>query len=306
MINIAFIGNSEPPETLLKLFRKQTPGSSGIWGKLRGVDNYKDAEFFAVIDYLPNHLHDKIDKNKCVFLGAHPESMSAYRNMDNYTCLAKYDCKNTFGFGEWWLKYDYDYLMSLKPPNKTKKLCAIVSNAESHEYHKARKAWLRRFTDLLMDEKKSKEDFNLYGRIIPDTENTKYFYHGPLGSSDSRGAASSGGNDHMSGKEEILIEHKYIVEFDAVGDNYFSERVFDDMLLWCLPIYWGGRGLHKYLPKHSFANFNIDGSGLDVAMLSNTNFYEENLDCLSKARQILLNELQLWPRVHFAILGVCK
>lgn len=297
MKKVAFVGNSETPEKLLELFRKMTPGNSGIWKNLQGVASYKEADYFAVIDWLPPNLG--IDESKCVFLGAHPETMQAYRNMSNYKGLKMYDCRHTIGFLEWWIKYDYDFLSKLEPPTKTKQVCAIVSNANTQSYHKDRLSWLDRFTNLIATQK---QEFNLYGRIVPFTEPMKKVYRGPCGSLDARGFAASG-NDHMTGKEEVLLEHKYIIEFDATGSNYFSERVLDDMLLWCMPIYWGGKSVHNYLPSKSFQYFDIIINGADVLDIINSNFYEEHIEDLRQARNLLLNKYQLWPRVHEAIFG---
>jgi len=309
MKKLAFVGNSEPPERLLELFKKMTPNKSGVWGQLQGVDNYKDADYFAVIDYIPNSARSQIDESKCIFLGAHPETMSAYKNMDDYKGLKMYDAKNTIGFLEWWIKYDYDYLTNLQPMTKTKVLGSIVSNARSQSYHIARIEWLKRFTSLMAFSSNPQEafqQFDLYGRIVPDDQFMNDYYRGACGSLDPRGAASSGGNDHMTGKEEVYETHKYMIEFDATGEHYFSERVLDCILLWSMPIYWGGNGLQKYLPENSFKLLNIDGNGQDVIEIAHSDFYEKNIDNLAKARDVLLNKLQIWARVHEAIFGVCK
>ena len=294
MKNLAFVGNGEPPAKLLEIFRKQTPGSKGIWGQLRGVDNYREADYFAVIDCLPGNV--QIPESKCVFLGAHPETMHAYRDMSNYKGIAMLDCKHTVGFLEWWIKRDYDFLNALQPPTKTQVLGAIVSDANSQNYHTKRRSWLERFCST------NPEQFNLYGRIKPWNNLTKY-YKGSCGSTDSRGAAVTGGNDHMSGKEDVYLNHKYMIEFDATGANYFSERILDCMLLWAMPIYWGGSGVHKYLPENSFRYLNIDGNGVDAVAIAKSSFYEDHIADLTRARHILLNELQLWPRIHSSIFG---
>lgn len=304
MKKIAFVGNGEPPDKLLELFSRFTPGRSGIWRNLQGVNNYRDADVYGVIDWLPSNLG--IDETKCIFLGAHPETLRAYRDMSNYRGIAQLDCKREIGFLEWWINYDYDTLMNLQPVQKVKTLSCIMSNANSDLSHTKRKNWLQRFTDrtdlhYVVDGKLN--TFDLYGRIVPFTENMKKFYLGPCGSSDARGAALSGGNDHMSGKEDVYLQHKYSLEFDNVGKYYFSERVLDSMLLWDMPIYWGGQGVHLVLPEKSFRYLNIEGNGEDVLRIINSNFYEENLDSLAKARQILLNELQIWPRIHKIVFG---
>lgn len=302
MKKIAFIGNNEPPAKLLDIFRKQTPGRLGVWKNLKGVDNYKDADYFGVIDYLPSDVRGQVDESKCVFLGAHPETLRAYRDMSNYKGLKMFDCKHAFGFGEWWLAYDYDYLKALGQIAKTRPLGCIMSNAETDKSHLLRKDWLRRFTARIYNES-LKADFDLYGRIVPDTDQMKSFYREVCGSWDPRGAAASGGNDHMSGKERVLEQHKYMLEFDNIGTHYFSERVFDTILMWGMPIYFGGTKLHEYLGDNAFRYLDITGNGLDVQNIVYSRFYEDHIEDLAKARTLLLDKYQLWPRIHEAIFG---
>lgn len=297
MKKLAFIGNSEPPGKLLEIFRKQTPGRSGCWGQLEGIDNYANADYYMVIDDLPSGL--KVDISKCVFLGTHPETGPAYRNTSHYKCLARTDAKDHVGMLEWWINFDYDYLKALQPPTKTKPLGAIVSDSNGDESHRKRRAWLTRFTT------KDNLPFDLHGRIVPFTPGMKRYYRGACGSWDPRGAASSGGNDHMSGKEQVYLDHKYMIEFDNTGQQYFSERVLDCMLLWAMPIYWGGN-LNAYLPHDSFRWLDINGSGDDVLAIVNSDFYEQHINDLATARNILIDELQLWPRTHKLIFGTTK
>lgn len=292
MNTIAFIGNSEPPDKLLNIFKKMTPGSKGIWGNLVGVPSYQEAEYFGVIDCLPSQLQHF--ESRSIFLGAHPpESHYAYQNMRNQKCIAKFDCAETVGFLEWWIKYDYDYLNNLQPMIKTKNYAAIVSNAETQSYHKKRLAWLKRYCDG-----PSREDFHLYGRINQLTPNMEKHYKGHCGNQNHTAAT-----DHMIGKEEVYESHKYMIEFDAEANYYFSERILDSILLWCFPIYWGCKNLHTFIPKEVFAYLDINASGEDVNDIIGSGAFERALPYMADARDILLNELQLWPRIHNAIYG---
>lgn len=303
MKKLAFVGNGEPPGKLLDIWRKQTPGRSGVWGQLQGVDNYKDADYYMVIDALPKNLG--IDQKKCVFLGAHPETLKhIYQPMDDLqpgvNCVAKASCKDTVGFLEWWINADYDYLKALQPPTKIKPLGCIMSNADTDISHKMRRTWLNRFC------KRDGLQFDLHGRIQPENAQISRYYRGACGSWDPRGAAASGGNDHMSGKEQVYLEHKYMLEFDNIGNWYFSERILDCMLLWAMPIYWGGKGLHHFVSPKSFRYLDIDGDGKDVVDIMASGHYEQHINDLAKAREVLLDELQLWPRTHKLIFGTCK
>lgn len=296
MVKIAFIGNSEPPDRLLAIFKKMTPNSSGIWGQIEGVDAYDKADYYVVIDYLPSDLKKVIPEEKCIFLGAHPETMCAYHSQVKYKGFRNIDIAYQAGFCEWWINLDYTYLSNLQPMIKTKQLASIMSDANSQFYHKARRDHLERF----VNDNAHKVEFNLHGRVVPYTEKMKQYYRGVCGSYNPSG----GENDHMSGKEKVLAEHKYILEYDCTGEHYISERVFDDLLMWCLPIYWGGKGAEKYLPKESVFQLDIKGNGSDFVDLLNGDLYERSLPAIAQARNILLNELQLWPTIHKAIFGV--
>lgn len=295
MSKLCFLGNSEHPQRLLKIFSKMTPGRSGCWGQLEGTGNIEEADYFAVIDRIPSDYKGKVKESKCVFLGAHPETIRPYQDMSGFNCLAKFDCAETIGFLEWWIKYDYDYLMNLQPISKTKTLGTIVSNSETIEPHRVRKAYINRFCS------KYNGRLDVYGRIVP-FDNIVANYKGVCGQSES--TISSG--DYWSGKEPVYEAYKYMLEFDATGKFYFSERILDCILLWAMPLYWGGEGLHTFIPETAFRYININGNGEDVIDIINNDFYEKHIEELAIARDILLNNLQVWPRVHTAIFGINK
>ncbi len=295
MKKIAFVGNSQSADKLFDMFKRQTPGNLGIWGGLQGVRSYQEADIFGVIDELPQNL--KHFEERSVFLGAHPpESHHAYRDMSKYKGIAKADLSEKIGFLEWWIKYDYDYLKSLKPMNKINDLGCIMSDAASQSYHKNRLKWLQEFTN------KNNLDFNLHGRIRPFTENMKKYYRGACGSLNPSGI----NNDHMSGKESVYESHRYMIEFDAPGKFYMSERMLDCLLLWSYPIYWGGENIHQVIPKESFSYLDINGNGNDVLEIIQENVYEKALPYISEARQLLLDKWQLWPRIHELVFGKTK
>jgi len=293
MKKLAFIGNSEQPQKLLDTFRKMTPGRSGVWGNLVGTGNLDEADCYAVIDKLTSD-YSHIPENKCVFLGAHPETLKYYQDMDGFNALAKFDCKHTLGFLEWWITYDYDYLSKLQPMPKTKLLGTIVSNSSSDDSHRVRREFLERMCS------QNPGILDIYGRIRPFGSLVSH-YKGACGQYSVQHAG-----DYWSGKEPVYEQYKYMLEFDNVGEHYFSERILDCMLLWAMPIYWGGRGVHKVLPATSFKYLDINGHGDDVRNIINSRFYEEHLPELSEARHILLNEVQVWPKVHKAIFGTFR
>jgi hypothetical protein len=176
------------------MWKKQTPGCLGVWGNLEGVPNLADAEIYAVVDRLPAGV--VVDPAKCVFLGAHPPSMPhAYADLSNQVCLAKADTRDTVGFLEWWIDWDYDHLKRLNDKVGVRRpLMCVMSNNHTNSSHHARLHWLNRFCHH------HNMDFDLFGRIKPRTEQVGRYYRGECGS--WHGEAGGG---HMAGKEVAYL-----------------------------------------------------------------------------------------------------
>lgn len=281
MIKICFIFDSWTDEFALKVYSKMTPKRSGKWKDMVGVSNPDEADFCIIIDYTSRN----IPKEKRIYIGAHPYILG----YDSYKCfdgqgVARLDLRDTFGFGEWWLKYDYDYLSQLKPMLKPRDLICILSDAEGRPDHMIRKNYLKRFFE--------KHRLDLYGRIRPYTNNMLRCYMGVLGNPDKAG------KDYWYGKEDVLVKYRYALEFDnGPCKHYFSERIFDDLLLWTMPIIaLGADNIEDYLPKDSFRYANIESDGDDVMEIVKSGFY--NVEAIAEARDLLLNKYQLWPRCY--------
>jgi hypothetical protein len=83
-------------------------------------------------------------------------------------------------------------------------------------------------------------------------------------------------------------------------ENYFSERLFDSMLMWCIPIYYGGTNIDKYLPINSFQYFdlyNLNHTPEYILDIIHSDFREQHLSDLAEARNLLLNKYQIWARM---------
>lgn len=265
-MKVCFVYDPEGNERYLDIIRKMTPNRSGVWKDMVAVTNISDADWCVVIDSTSARVPD----DRTLYISAHPK-MEGY---DGYCDLSgkqhKLDNSETFGFGEWWLKHDYDYLCKLEKPPKSDKTVYILSDA-SGGYGRSRR---KDFASVL-----EQKGVDVYGRI-------KGVGKGELGENTRDG--------YWFGKESLLCDAKYSVEVD-VGPcrNYFSERVFDSVLMWCKPLYWGGTNVEKYLPSGSFQYIDIYGDGSDVI-----NPEPVDYDAIAEARQLLLNKYQLWPRVY--------
>ena len=261
-------------EQTLEMYRKMTPNYSGVWKDMVGVTNHHEADYCVVIDYTA----ERVDPDKTIYIGAHPfiEGYNGYKDLSRHK--HKLDLKDTFGFGEWWLKYDYDYLSALEPMDKTKDLCCIMSNTDGKQGQTQRKIFIKELAKRV--------DVHIYGRI-------EGIGMGVLGSTDLYGG------NHCHGKEDVLAEHRYSIEIDiGLTRNYFSERFFDSLLMWCMPLYWGSTNVEEYIPARAFKYIDIYDGYFNIFSVINSNKREQNLDAIAEARHLLLNKYQIWARVY--------
>ena len=304
MIKICFFQNQISHEKVLNTFSKMTPNSTGIWKDLVGVTNPDIADFHVIID----ETNLKVDSKKAIYVGGHPTSCTGYNNFENRGgYVAKLDLAETFGFGEWWLKANYNELSSLQSPNKTKDLTCILSNTRVFDYHRKRVKFMMDFCS------KYPIRVDLYGRIIiREGENSLHnSYKGPVGVSETH---TNYEKLYWFGKRKALEPYRYSLEFDmgrspemGICENYWSERFFDSMLLWTMPIYYGGTNIHKYLPENSFRYidlFNPNHTPEYVIDIIDSDFREKHIEDMKEARNLLLNKYQIWPRIFSVIKGL--
>lgn len=296
MIKVCFLQTEWDNEKVLRHYRKMTPNNSGQWKDMIATTSINDADYVAIIDYTNQDIGNK----PAIYLGAHPPPMSGYRCFDNAkNAIARFDLRDTFGFGEWWLEEDYDTLSALEPPTKTKILSTILSEKSVNLGHRQRLDFTNRFCA------KYDNQVDVYGRVRPEQiPNMKNSYKGVLGF--QRGHTEYAEKFNV-GKTPALLPYKYTLEFDDDWGcvNYFSERFFDDMLLWCMPIYSGGSQVHKYIPENSFRYFDrVNTKPEEIIEIIDSNFYEKHIEDMREARNLLLNKYQLWARVYEGIKGI--
>jgi hypothetical protein len=215
----------------------------------------------------------------------------------------------------WWLGMDYDELKKLKPPQKSRKLSWITTdkgrlngiygkfrkwlienNWKKHEYkdlplvprginylnkdmdgHIMRMEFLNKLTE------NNFKELDLFGR---GSFNDIDFYEGEL-------------SDKWNG----LRDYRYTLAIENYsGDNYFSEKIIDALLSWTMPIYWGCQNLSDFLPAGSYVAIDIEQDGPErIREIIRSDIREKNLEAIAEARQIILNDLQIWPTVYDCI-----
>jgi hypothetical protein len=102
-------------------------------------------------------------------------------------------------------------------------------------------------------------------------------------------------------KFDGLFPFKYALAIENYSvDHYWTEKIADSFLSWCLPFYWGAGNLEHYFPSDSFIRIDINQPEKALDTIKNAmanNEWEKRLDAIEKARNLVLNEYQFFPYV---------
>ena len=82
----------------------------------------------------------------------------------------------------------------------------------------------------------------------------------------------------------------------AENDWYVTEKLWDALLAWCLPIYYGGAAADKLLPPGSFLRLpSLDAKGIAYIkeMITSEEAWHEAKAAIAEARQVILHKLNL-------------
>lgn len=170
----------------------------------------------------------------------------------------------------WYVGQSFAELTSGKIPEKLKPCSWITSGISRTENHRQRLAFLQMLQE-------SDVEFELYGRRLPQWAN-------------SCGVVENKWNAMAPYYYNLAIENY------AENDLYVSEKLWDSLLSWCLPIYYGGSAADKLLPEGSFLRLpSMDEKGIAYVreVTSSLDAWHEAKDKIAEARQIILHELNL-------------
>ena len=222
-----------------------------------------------------------VPKEKIIFLWREPPLEEVLqRTIAHYKSAEKY-CGYVSGPDDyaphpdympaiWYIGNSFRDLNDMSVPEKVKTCSWIVSGVNRAATHEKRFQFLK----LLQE---SNFEFDLYGRNLPTwTRNM-----GEIGN-----------------KWYAMAPYYYNLTIENYVENdwYVSEKLWDALLAWCLPIYYGGPAADKLLPPGSFLRLpSMDEKGLAYIkeVTSTPDAWHEAKDAIAEARQIILNKLNL-------------
>ncbi|MGQ4646389.1 glycosyltransferase family 10 domain-containing protein [Lyngbya aestuarii] len=170
----------------------------------------------------------------------------------------------------WYLANSFRDLQEMQPPEKQRFCSWITSGIARTANHRQRLAFLK----LLRE---GNLEFDLYGRGLPDW---------------------AGGYGQVTSKWHAMAPYYYnlAIENYHQSDWYVTEKLWDALLAWCLPIYYGGAAADQLLPPGSFIRLpSQDEKGLAYIkeVIATPDAWHEAKSAIAEARQIILHKLNL-------------
>lgn len=169
----------------------------------------------------------------------------------------------------WYHANSFRDLAEMPAPPKIRSCSWITSGIDRTANHRQRLAFLQQLQQQFK--------FDLYGRGLPNW------------------AKSQG---VLANKWHGMAPYFYNLAIENYAENewYATEKLWDALLAWCLPIYYGGSAADRLLPSGSFLRLpSLDQAGIDfIREVSATpDAWVEAQDAIAQARQVILHELNL-------------
>lgn len=170
----------------------------------------------------------------------------------------------------WYHSNSFKDLNEMPPPAKVSPCSWITSGISRTANHRQR-------LNFLQSLQSSEIKFDLYGRDLPVWAKT-------LG--------------ELSNKWYGMAPYYYNLSIENYADNnwYVSEKLWDALLAWCLPIYYGGPAADKLLPPGSFLRLpSLDEKGIAYIqeVTATPDAWYAAKEAIAEARQIILHKLNL-------------
>lgn len=272
-----------PSEKLTNIFKRQTINNSGVWENIECVSNKEIADYILIQDQTDEKIikTNPKYKSKVIFFGREPRHIGKLEWSNCYKVF-HHEKGNSWMPQTWWVNLPFDELKKGKIPEKNKNLSVIDSGKRMVVGHNKR---LRVINQLI---NKHPNKIDIYGKITMGKKNNNVFKK-PLPD---------------RAKEDGLLDYRYNLACEnGRTDFYFSEKIVDALLCWCMPIYWGCKNIDKFLPEGSYINIDLDDKNVveKIIEISESNYREDNIEKIREARDLILNKYNIWPTIKLGL-----
>ena len=258
----------------------QTPNNSGVWNNIQVTYDVDDADYLIIEDNcFDNNLLKRFRPDQRLYFSREALDSTSHFNYpsDQFLRFSFWDGSG-YLYTKWRYPNDgginmsYDELMGENGPiEKNKMISCVQSDKEMTPIHVARKEFIKRYVDSY--------PIDVYGSI--------------------ECANKTLDNNR---KEKALDEYRYTLAFDnqVSIEDFFGTQFTDALLRWAVPIYGGGAALGDYFPENSYIEIDPrDFNDIDkVVNIISESDYESRLDDIGEARDLIMNEYNLWPTIE--------
>lgn len=272
---------------------RQTPGCSGQWGNYYFAINedVERCDAWVVLDDLRRAERQVCPAERTLFMtfepptyGSHPDAFLAQFSgiaMCGEHSHAHPGLRVSFPPQPWYFGLN----MSSKRPNMLAKRISYLS----FDQISALKPRKTKLISVVCSNKKFTEG---HGRRLEFVKSLKEHFGNRL---DWFGM----GVKEVVDKSEALIDYKYHIAIEnGCFNNYWTEKLADAYLGWCMPIYYGCPNVTDYFDTKSLIlidMLDIEESirRIEEAIANNT--WEISVDAIAQARSLILGKYNLFP-----------
>ena len=267
--------------------KQQSKNNEAKWGSCSFTFNplEQNYDWLVIIDDVSNIIPHKIELLRCpkdntILVTTEPSSITRYgkafakqfhyliTNQDEKTLPHPNAIRSQTG-NVWFYGKDYNEIISVTHPSKTKKLSTVCSNKQQgHTMHKLRYA----FTAMM---EKEIPELERFGR----------------------------GFTWVEKKADALDDYEFHVAIENhIENNVWTEKLADAFLGFTVPIYCGCPNVYDYFPKDSLIQIDINdmpGSILKIKeVIGKEGEYERRLDAVKEARRRVIEEYNLLAMIN--------
>lgn len=277
------------------VYRIQSEGNQAKWGSCSFTFNplEKEYDWLVVIDDIPKIMPNGVEtllcpKENTIMVTTEPSSITRYgrafakqfhyliTNQDENVLPHPNAIRSQTG-NNWFYGKDYDSIVSVTHPKKTKKISTVCSNKkQGHTIHRRRYEFTK-----IMEER------------IPELERF------------------GRGFKWIETKAEALDDYEFHVAIEnQFAPNVWTEKLADAFLGFTVPIYYGCPNVYEYFPKESLIQidiFDTEGSIAKIKeIISTEGEYERRLDAVKEARRRVIEEYNLLAMINKIVENASK
>lgn len=268
-------------------FKQQSEKNQARWGNCSFTFNplEQNYDWLVIIDDIPYITPNRIELLKCpkentILVTTEPSSITRYgsafakqfhyliTNQDEKVLPHPNAMRSQTG-NVWFYGKNYDEVVSITHPQKTKKLSTVCSDKQQgHTMHRLR-------YDFTKKMEKEIPELERFGR----------------------------GFKWIEKKADALDDYEFHVAIENhIETNVWTEKLADAFLGFTVPIYCGCPNVYDYFPQDSLIQIDINDMENSIKkikeIITTEGEYERRLDAVKEARRLVIEEYNLLAMIN--------